>query len=132
MWNHKVNEDIFNTEINWGKIIEIADSQTVSVVIADAINTMPDAVRPSVKCNKYFLVKTVQTLCANEKLNGEIAFLVKQFTANAVNPILLKGQGVAKNYNIPEHRICGDIDFYAGINSYDKACNVLSLIDNAR
>lgn len=53
-------------------------------------------------------------------LNQELANVYALCRQAGIEPILLKGQGVAQNYRHPLHRQCGDIDLYIGKANYDK------------
>lgn len=58
-------------------------------------------------------------------LNRFIAKLVPLFRESGIDPVLLKGQGVAVNYPEPVLRECGDIDLYVGEQKYQAACELL-------
>jgi hypothetical protein len=53
----------------------------------------------------------------NDVLNG----LLAEMRALSIESYLLKGQGVALNYPVPAHRICGDIDIYFTPDQFEKA-----------
>lgn len=57
--------------------------------------------------------------------NRTIVELETLFHKNGINPVLLKGQGVAVNYPRPMLRECGDIDLYVGPEQYVKTCDLL-------
>ena len=52
------------------------------------------------------------------KLNRNISRLVALFREAGIDPVLLKGQGIALNYPEPMLRECGDIDLYVGPEQY--------------
>ena len=45
-------------------------------------------------------------------LNGTLVSIVMELRKHGIDPVLLKGQGIAKYYPVPELRQCGDIDIY--------------------
>ena len=56
---------------------------------------------------------------ANLRLESVLAELVTLLRSHGIEGILLKGQGLARDYPVPHHRMCGDIDFYTG-SDYER------------
>ena len=65
-----------------------------------------------------------KTAASHINLNRTIARTVTALRDAGIDPVLLKGQGVAQNYPDPMLRECGDIDLYVGKDNYAKACEV--------
>ncbi len=59
------------------------------------------------------------------KTNHIIAIVVSALRESGINPVLLKGQGLAQNYPEPMLRECGDIDLYVGKEKYNQACEII-------
>ncbi len=107
--------------IEWKEIARIAEKQTVLGTIIDSIQFLPDRLRPTgttaAKLNAYALglIKT------NLILDRTAAKLVRFFADHGISGVLLKGQGIARNYRQPQMRQPGDIDFYVGKKAYPEA-----------
>ena len=71
---------------------------------------------------KRFVMSNLST---NQMLNGALVSIVLEMRNHGINPVLLKGQGIAKCYPVPELRQCGDIDIYVGQEQFAKSCDVI-------
>lgn len=58
---------------------------------------------------------------SNYRMNNFLANLIKELEEVGIEPLLLKGQGVAQNYLYPEVRQAGDIDLLLHGEDYEKA-----------
>lgn len=100
------------TEEEWKTLYKIAVSQTVEGVIFDGVQQLPLTFLPPkallltwvVRVNKIENTNALMDNCINEQ--------VSFFNKMDVNPILLKGQGIASYYPNSNHRVCGDIDWF--------------------
>lgn len=110
--------------IDWPAIISFAKKQAVYGVIIDSVQFLPERLRPSdtisAKMNKF----AMGLIQANLVLDSTVARLVKFLNQHDIPGVLLKGQGVARYYRIPQMRHCGDIDFYVGKTLYKKTVNL--------
>lgn len=71
---------------------------------------------------KHFVMSNLSTC---KMLNGVLVSIVLELRKHGIDPVLLKGQGIAKYYPLPELRQCGDIDIYVGQEHFTKACEVI-------
>lgn len=71
-----------------------------------------------------------KTAATHIQLNRCIAKVVSALRDGGVEPVLLKGQGVARNYLQPLLRECGDIDLYVGPDQYERACGIINGMAN--
>ena len=69
--------------------------------------------------NKWRIVQT------NQHVNRTVKKVVDTLTANNIEYVMLKGQGVAQRYPTPLLRKAGDIDIYVGQDNYHKAVSTL-------
>lgn len=96
----------------WEEMFSISKEQTVTGIMLDAISKLPEEQRPKTP----LLLKWIMTQRAietqNERMNNALFCFISECREQNIEPYLLKGQSVAQNYPIPEHRICGDIDIY--------------------
>ncbi len=110
-------------------VLKIANIQRTRPLIFDALQRVgyedPDS-----------MDLIYRTASAHINQNRVIAELTGMFRRAGIEPVLLKGEGVARYYPEPMLRECGDIDLYVGEESFDKACSLVkenpaaSLLDN--
>ncbi len=126
LWGHKADAGLFLGEVDWNEIITIAKQQTVLVIVADGIETLPKELWPSKDIILKLTMVRVKTLQMHNKMNVTINHIVSTLDNEGIPSVLLKGQGVAQNYRKPESRSCGDIDLYVGEENYERACEVVN------
>lgn len=114
---------------DWGKVLKLAKSQTLTGLVADVLLTNAE-VRARVPAQVAAKLQTVvrNNMLTHNLLNNTLILVVSKLRENGVEPVLLKGQGIARNYPIPELRQCGDIDLYVGEENYEKAYEALAPI----
>jgi Uncharacterised nucleotidyltransferase len=113
LWNVSANREYFPlSDSQWLEIFQLARKQTVEAIVHDGIMALPVESFPA----KDLIYKWTVAVDAIERQNSfmdqRICELVSFFSQKGLKVYLLKGQGVAYCYNQPNHRICGDIDFY--------------------
>ena len=127
LWGRPVAVDADFKE--WGEVFAVAKSQSVLALVGNA--ALNDAkVREMLPAKlaerlKAFVMANVAT---HNMLNGTLARVVGIMNEAEMDYVLLKGQGLARNYPVPELRACGDIDLYVGSKNYLKACDMLGAI----
>lgn len=126
LWGHNADAELFMSGVDWKEILEIARQQTVLVIVADGIETLPKELWPSKDMITKLTMVRVKTLQMHNRMNLTINQIVSALDERGIPSILLKGQGVARNYRKPESRSCGDIDLYVGEDNYEKACEVVN------
>ncbi len=112
---------LFDEKTDWNAILELSIQQTVVAIVWDGLIKLPESLQPprAIKLKWYsYVVKIEQS---NELINRRLVQIVNSYKQNGINPILLKGAGVAYYYENPLHRSCGDIDLYVGIDGYQVA-----------
>lgn len=124
MYGVPVPESELPDSIDWKAIVTLAKKHVVYGVIIDSIQFLPERLRPSqavyAKMNK-FAMGLLQT---NAVLDRAVSHLVTSLRQHDIDGVLLKGQGLARYYRVPEMRQCGDIDFYVGKKNYKKAVHI--------
>jgi hypothetical protein len=111
---------------DWDEVFAVAKSQSVLALVGHAaLNSA--SVREMLPAGaaqklKAFVMANVAT---HNMLNGALAKVVSALDEASMEYVLLKGQGLARNYPVPELRACGDIDLYVGSENYLKACQLL-------
>ena len=114
---------------DWADVFAVAKSQSVLALVGHAAlnnahvrEMLPAGMDEKLKA---FVMANVAT---HNMLNGTLARVVNTLNEASIEYVLLKGQGLAKNYPVPELRACGDIDVYVGTKNYIKACELLRTI----
>ena len=130
LWGKPADASIFQGEIDWKTILRLAKEQTVQVLVANGIETLPKELwPPKVVIFKLMEVRT-KTAKMHLLLNSVLAKITTALNAEGIPSVLLKGQGLAQNYLIPESRICGDIDLYVGEENINRAYDIIAALSN--
>ena len=118
LWGRAADAALFRDGVDWKAVLRIAKEQTVSVIVADGIETLPAELWPPKEVMLKLMMLRVKTSQMHALLNSTLNQIVGALDAQGVPSVLLKGQGVAQNYRKPESRTCGDIDLYTGLDGY--------------
>lgn len=129
LWGTPADISMFEKDVDWKSIVRIAVEQAVQVIVADGIETLPHDLWPAKEFMMKLMLVRIKTKQMHQLLNITLNQIVNALDAEGIPSVLLKGQGVAQNYRIPESRMCGDIDLYVGEGGYDKACQIIALLD---
>ena len=124
LWGTQADPTLFSGYPDWETLSEQAARQTVSGIVAGAINHLPAEVRPPASIINKMRNVVAATIRSHALLNSTLAEALTMFAQNGIHPVLLKGQGVATNYPEPTLRMCGDIDLYIGPQAYNQACTL--------
>ena len=127
--------DIPSDFIEWSDILSFAQHQAVLGVVSKSLlmdsNTaikLPDQVRLKLKS---FIVSNVM---ASNRIDDVLVKVMTAMQSKDIQPVLLKGIGLAKNYPFPEIRQCGDIDLYVKTTdskaTYETLKTIASRIDD--
>lgn len=125
LWGTPADTNLFNGNVDWKTILRIAMEQTVQVIVADGIETLPKELWPPKEAMLKLMMVRVKTNQMHQLLNSTLNQIVNALNAEGISSVLLKGQGVAQNYRNPESRMCGDIDLYVGEKNYERACEII-------
>ena len=114
---------------DWGSVVRLAKSQSVLGIVGDVLlsdtelsQRIPIELKDKVK--KFVMANMV----THSLLNNTLVKVVSALRDNGVESVLLKGQGIARNYPRPELRQCGDIDLYVGIGKEEVVHDILAPI----
>ena len=106
--------------------LRIAKAQTVLGMVANEVMQTSSLSCLLNEADKAGLKRfVVSNLTTGQMLNNALINIVLELRKHGIDPVLLKGQGVAKYYPMPELRQCGDIDVYVGQDNFAKACEVI-------
>lgn len=127
LWGNDADAALFDSQTDWNALYRSARAQAVMGIVMDGVQTLPAEKRPP----RETYLKWCNTLLdieeKNRLLNRELANVYALCRKAGVEPVLLKGQGVAQNYRQPLHRQCGDIDLYTGGEHYEEINRLLRM-----
>ena len=113
----------------WTKVVMSAKSQSVLGVVAQVMLSDEDVASQLPQDTKARLKKfLMNNLLTHNLLNNALIKVVSTLREGGVESVLLKGQGLARNYPQPELRQCGDIDLYVGLENAERVHDLLSPI----
>ena len=133
LWGTAAEPDNFKPgSVDWRAVLRVAKEQTMAVVVADGIETLPQELWPPKEVMMKLMMLRVKTGQMHALLNSTIAQIVQALEAEGVPSVVLKGQGIAQNYRRPESRTCGDIDLYTGLGGYQRAFEIIEGLHEGR
>lgn len=95
---------------SWESVFRQARRQTVTGLTFVGLQHLADHLLPPETLLLRWAAETDAIERRNKKMNSAIEELYTMFRKRGLNPILQKGQGVARFYGNPLLRECGDID----------------------
>ena len=126
LWGTQADSSLFQGEVNWKAILRTAKEQTTQVIVTDGIEALPSELWPAKEIMFKLMAIRVKTKHLHLQLNSALTKITKALNAESLPSVLLKGQGVAHNYRLPESRMCGDIDLYVGKENFEKASDTIA------
>ena len=111
--------------IDWEAVMQIADFHGNSVLLADLAAKMDDDNLPSPKMLAKMQTVMRDNLVHHLRLRQILVSAVKLLREHGIEPILLKGFGLASLYPNPSLRQFGDIDIFVGLDDFHEACALL-------
>ena len=118
LWGGGIEEYAFQSDVEWKEVIRVAREQACLGITFDGLELLQSC-RPNKKQLMEWFSYVQRIEHANSIVNGAIVSIISKYRDAGVEPILLKGQGVAQYYRTPKHRQSGDIDLYLP-KIYDK------------
>lgn len=129
LWGTPADTSLFQGEVDWKSILRTAKEQTVQVIVADGIETLPAELWPPKELMFKLMAIRIKTKQMHLRLNSALIKITQTLQQTGIPSTLLKGQGVAHNYRLPESRMCGDIDLYVGKENFEKASDVICTLN---
>lgn len=124
LYGKPLTEKELPERIDWDEIVALADMHGVLGTIIEAVEYLPESLRPSGEVTGRMGRFAMGLIHANLILDRTVVKLVTTLREHGINGVLLKGQGVARYYRKPQMRQSGDIDFYVGKRVYSHAVRV--------
>lgn len=103
---------IVATPEQWVEVHALANRQAVTGILFDAVTKLPAGNGLPMNLAAKWLVETQKIERRNEQIGKVIDAQKKAWDRCGIDAVLMKGHSVAALYPIPEHRACGDIDWY--------------------
>lgn len=113
----------------WGRVMRLAKVQAMLGSMAKGLLDSP-AILSRMKPDAQVRMSDQVMINAglHSKADCSLQVLVLELRKAGIEPVLLKGQGLAVNYRYPEVRQCGDVDLYVGVENYRKSYEVLKAV----
>ena len=125
LWNMTAS---LKDDVEWKPLLETARRQTTKGLLCHAaLQTKTGQALPD-KNKAYLRRHLVSLALTHKRINALIARTVTALRDKGIESVLMKGQGLAANYPVPELRQCGDIDLYVGKEQYDAACALVNTL----
>ena len=96
----------------WEKVFVLARRQTVTGIVFRGMQYLPDAFFPQGTALMRWVAAVDAIERRNRQMDRVLGRLYAMFGDEGIRPVLQKGQGVARFYECPSMRECGDIDLY--------------------
>ena len=122
LWEKEVRLDEYK-EIDWQKVYSLASEQGVIGLVLAGLDH--SNVKPPQQLLLQWIGEVQLIEQRNKAMNVFVAKLIDFLRKNDIYALLIKGQGVAQNYERPLWRSPGDVDLYLSKSNYEKAMEVL-------
>ena len=119
LWNEEPEKTV---PFDWKEVIQIAENQSTLPIICQSALQLDGANAPSLELRSWMLATMGENSRQYAVLNEYMKRAIERMRAHGLEPVLLKGAGLASNYPFPEFRQCGDIDLYVGLEHYHEGC----------
>lgn len=97
---------------SWERIYRMAADHGLSAVVWDGICRLPAAQQPPRETRIRWALSAEKLEERYRHQQQTASKLAARFSEEGLRMLLLKGLGLSRDYPIPEHRECGDIDIY--------------------
>ena len=112
-------------EIDWEAVMQMAGFHCNNVLIADVASRMTEDNKPSPAMLANMQSLMHKNLFHLMQLRQILASSVKLLREHGIEPVVLKGFGLALLYPNPALRQIGDTDLFVGIAKFHEACTLL-------
>lgn len=114
MWNQSVADfrGFPLSDSQWKDVFNRALSHTVEGLVYQGVISLPDDLLPPRDMILSWTVRMEQIEQRNYWMDRQVNKQIDFFAKHTLQPLLLKGQGVARYYEKPNVRLPGDIDWF--------------------
>ena len=122
LWDQPVQID---GNIDWKTVMQMAEFHGNNALVADVASRMVGDNKPSPSMLKKMQAVMRDNLIQQMHLRQILLSAVKLLGKNNIEPVLLKGFGLASLYPNPALRQFGDVDLFIGLDDFHQACTLL-------
>ena len=119
-------------DYTWSSILKCIEDHALLGVVADAVLSLSE----HIQLNEYQKNNIIQYVANSHQkrflIQQVLVEVFEKFEEIGCNPILLKGEGLARLYPSRCIRACGDVDVYVGSKDFDKAVACLNAMCEAK
>ena len=127
LWGTPADLALFRkSPIDWKTIFDYSKYHAVASLIYDGVMSLPADLRPEKATLRQLGILIIMVEERNKYHNHQIVEITRLLKDVDLDPILLKGQGLAKYYLNSEHRQYGDIDLFVEEQYIDRAVKALA------
>ena len=116
---------VIDGEVEWDDVMKIAKHHATAVLLSGVASQMTESKRPSVSMLGEMQSAMRINLMNHLRLKQILVSAVRLLREHSIEPVLLKGFGLAMLYPNPDLRQFGDIDLYVGLLHFHEACKLL-------
>ena len=122
IWDRPV---AYSGTMDWQTVMRIAEHHATLPLICDVASKLEDGQRPDAEMLQWMKNQMRANLFFHMRLKQTLLQAVSMLREHDIEPVLLKGFGLAQYYPNPNLRQFGDIDLFVGLENYHEACAVL-------
>ena len=122
LWNKPIE---IEGEIDWGSVVRMARHHGNHVLIADVASRLPSDQQPSPELFAKLKNAMRANLVNQLELKRILVMVVTAMRKQGIEPVLLKGFGLAMLYPNPALRQFGDLDLFVGLSRFHEACAIM-------
>ncbi len=111
--------------IDWQGVMQLAQHHANNVLISSVALQLPNEQRPSVEMQQQMQYAMRSNLVKQMNLRQILVSAIQLLRQHGIEPVLLKGFGLASLYPNPNLRQFGDIDLFIGLECFHEACALL-------
>lgn len=123
LWGVPLASD--GSAIEWETVMQIAKLHNNDVLIADLAARMQGEAKPSPAMLDMMQRNMRNSLLHRMRQRQILVSALKLLREHDIEPVVLKGFGLAALYPNPALRQFGDIDLYVGLSRFHEACTLL-------
>lgn len=128
LWERDVQLQQYG-DIDYDEIMRLAEEQAVIGLVTAGLEHVNDIKVPK-EIALQFIGQTLQLEQRNLAMNDFIREVIEIMGNGGINPVLIKGQGVAQCYDRPLWRSSGDVDLLLDDDNYRKGKILLNEISD--
>jgi len=122
IWNQPASID---EPVDWPVVMQLAYHQSTNVLVGSAAIHMTGSNKPSPEMLAQMQASIRGNLIRQLQLKQILVPAIRLLRQNGIEPVLLKGFGLAMLYPYPNLRQFGDLDIYIGLDKFHEACDLL-------